>query len=36
MPPARCSCGFTEDAVEDYTISDHLYETMPLTLAALG
>jgi hypothetical protein len=26
MPPARCSCGFTEDAAEDYTLGDHLYE----------
>jgi hypothetical protein len=26
MPPARCGCGFTEDAAEDYTLSDHLYE----------
>jgi hypothetical protein len=22
----RCSCGFTEDTAEDYTLSDHLYE----------
>jgi hypothetical protein len=26
MPPARCACGFTEDAGEDYTLSDHLQE----------
>jgi hypothetical protein len=26
MPPARCSCGFTEEVVEDCTVSDHLYE----------
>ena len=26
MTPARCSCGFTEDASEDYTIGGHLFE----------
>ncbi len=26
MLPARCSCGFTEDASADYTIGDHLFE----------
>jgi hypothetical protein len=26
MANARCSCGFTEDEAEDYTIGDHLLE----------
>jgi hypothetical protein len=26
MTGARCTCGFTEAASEDYTIGDHLYE----------
>lgn len=26
MAGKRCSCGFTENAGEDYTIGDHLYE----------
>ena len=26
MPPVRCTCGFTEDAGEDYTTGDHFFE----------
>jgi hypothetical protein len=26
MTGARCTCGFTEVASEDYTISDHMHE----------